>query len=681
MSNATTIVPVARVNYNDTDNYWPIPSTAGTYYPGAMLGVLATDGKAYKFDDTQALIFLGINTTSPRKVIDATTPSADLFLRYGRPRLFSMPIASGTPSRLTDIGKPVYATDDNHVTTSPNALNYANLVGYVADILPTNPTDTTTSSGGSYLIVPAYVGAGRLDFSGLLVGPATGGKTYGIESLNKIIELPNTAAQAITLPAISSTVAGDTITFIKTTAAAYANTLTAAGTDTINGAATYAMGTAQYSLAELISDGTQWLVDIPSLSTGSTTFSGAVAVSTGGITITTGGLALGGTSTNNTITIPATTAVATSIYDGTTNLVSVDSRLTVAAGLTTVAIQPPASRSLASGTITYANVAKIAANTVTLSGTSTITALDGLGLYVDVPTFAGTAATVTTVSNLYVGLPVTGGSVTLTNIYAAHFAGAVLLDGGLNVSAAAFTATIKANTAASAVLAYDGTTNIVSVDTRNTIKNVHAVTITGVPVTVASEGAAHQNASLNLAAKTITYSGGTTTTSSFGAMLNVGVATFTDSSSCTLTAASAIHINAIANAGGSLTITNSYMISTSVSDCYLTNAGVWTSHSSSQKGKKNIEEAQPGIISRVLEALRPVSFQYREEEFGDDSDRQRVGILAEELPEALQVPGNYPKGGLADGVIGSFALAALRMLWDENRTLKDRLAVLEMRLA
>lgn len=253
-------------------------------------------------------------------------------------------------------------------------------------------------------------------------------------------------------------------------------------------------------------------------------------------------------------------------------------------------------------------------------------------------------------------------------------AGTTRLDGDVNVADAAVDIVVKANTAA-ALEVYDSTTKIVAVDTRNTLKNTSAVTITGVPVTVASETAAHINASLNIAAKTITYTGSTGTTSSLGTMLYVGIPTLTDASAMTIDVASAVHINAVAAAGGSLTITASRMISTSVSDCFLTNAGVWTDTACWSWGKSSIGEATTDMIDSVLEKLTPRSWTYNPEVHGNDHGRERVGIVYDELPEELRAPGQ--KSGVSAGVLSSFALAAIKSLWERNQDLEARLARLE----
>lgn len=276
------------------------------------------------------------------------------------------------------------------------------------------------------------------------------------------------------------------------------------------------------------------------------------------------------------------------------------------------------------------------------------------------------------------GLTVTTGSVTITS-------------GDLTLTAAS-DINVAANTAV-ALEVDDGTTKVTAWDTRNTLKDIDTVTITGVPVTVASETAAHRNASLHLAAKTITYTGTTGTTSSLGTMLYVGVPTLTDASAMTLTTASAVHINAVAAAGGMLTISNSRMISTSVSDCFLTNAGAWTDSSCWEEVKERVERGTDKareLVARVIAQLTPATWRYRDtfeatltDKSGerverlplDDRGRERVGIVYNDLPDELRAPGE--ERAVSAGLLSSFALAAIKTLWDRNAELESRLAKLE----
>lgn len=83
--------------------------------------------------------------------------------------------------------------------------------------------------------------------------------TLTTAQLGKTLLMPNTAARTLTLPAAASCT-GRTFTVLKTTAAAFAVTLQGNAAENVNGANTYATATAQYSQAEIISDGTQWYV-------------------------------------------------------------------------------------------------------------------------------------------------------------------------------------------------------------------------------------------------------------------------------------------------------------------------------------------------------------------------------------------------------------------------------------
>lgn len=258
-------------------------------------------------------------------------------------------------------------------------------------------------------------------------------------------------------------------------------------------------------------------------------------------------------------------------------------------------------------------------------------------------------------------------------------AGVTRLDGNLDMSDSALDLVVKANTAA-ALEVSDGTTKLAAFDSRNTVKDVATVKLTASDPTVASETAAHKNPTLELAAKTITYTGTTGTTSSFGTQLYVNAPTLTDASMMTLDAASSVHIAQMAAAGGMLTITASYMISTGVSDCYLTNAGVWTDTACWAKGKKylsrNYKRARRAI-ENVLEKLKPATWKYKTKMYGtriNDRDRDRTGIVYDDLPEELRAPGD---DGVSAGLLSSFALAAIKVLWQDNQELKARLARLE----
>lgn len=406
---------------------------------------------------------------------------------------------------------------------------------------------------------------------------------------------------------------------------------------------------------------------------------------------------------------------AFTVNDGTTDYLAFDSRNTVS-GVKNVSITGN-SPTIASASGDKYSAFYVNPATITLTGTTTVTALDGVGLYVDQPTVTdASAGTVTTLSNFYVAAPAAaGGSLTITHSYSAHFGGGLLIDsggatvtaggatitaggltvtaggatitaggltvsaGGINLAAEAQTITIDAATAAALVVS-DGVVSMISLDTTTTASTTvgkGGVTLTGEAASVASAASAFAAPTLYLATKTNTLTGTTTTTSWLGSALYVGAQTWTDSSSCTLTTASAIHIVANASAGGDLTITNSYMISTSVSGCYLSNAGSWTSASSAAH-KEEIEDAKAQDVFGVLDSIRPRSYYLKGE--CNDRRRQRIGLIAEELPEALVPPGHGEDGlpvGLPDGIAAAFAIATCKALREENRDLMARLERLE----
>lgn len=220
-----------------------------TFYPVAMLGIDAT-GYLCKGDDTQAWAFAGVvSNDHGAQVLAAGTAGADaLKLNHMRPEYFQLAI-SGVA--VTDIGKKVYASDDQTGVLSNSSLTYANFVGTVEDV----------PASGIALVKACYSGvAGNGQFGVSKWLAATGTQTLSKMDLNKTIFLPNTAAHTVNLPAVADTQAGDRLTFIKTTTDAQAVTLDGNSSETIDGATTLATIDAQFDTAILVSTGTAWVV-------------------------------------------------------------------------------------------------------------------------------------------------------------------------------------------------------------------------------------------------------------------------------------------------------------------------------------------------------------------------------------------------------------------------------------
>ncbi len=395
--------------------------------------------------------------------------------------------------------------------------------------------------------------------------------------------------------------------------------------------------------------------------------------------------------------------------DGTTKYLAFDTRNTTS-GITNVTVTGNSPTIASAAGVTYTAFG-IAAQNVNLTGTTTVTAMQGLGEYIGAPTVVGAAAVeVADASTLYVAMPVAGTNVTFgganyTGPYSIHAAGNLLVDTAIFVgtvgsgsyptylanntlnftSGGAINATgvIALTAVAGAVSNFfsltEGTASVVFIqcDSRTTVTGGGGTTLKAEACTFASAASAFTSPTVNLAAKTNTLTGTTTTTSWLGSALYVSAQTWTDSSACTLTTASAIHIVANAAAGGSLTITNSYMISTSVSGCFLTNAGTWTSASSAMH-KEEVETALAADVFGVLDRIRPVSYRLKQEfrDFG----RQRHGLIAEELPDELKAPGSTADDGLPDGITAAFAVACCKMLREESRLLQRENEDLKTRL-
>lgn len=141
--------------------------------------------------------------------------------------------------------RPVYASDDNTLTFTPTGNTF---VGVVVGVSATN---VAIIQGKTNRCCPiAQRGTRSL--------AATGNVTLTTADLDKVILLPSTGAQTVTLPA-SADCAGRSITFKKTTADAVAATITPAS-GTIDGAANHAAIDAANDTITAYCDGTNWYI-------------------------------------------------------------------------------------------------------------------------------------------------------------------------------------------------------------------------------------------------------------------------------------------------------------------------------------------------------------------------------------------------------------------------------------
>ena len=118
MANATKKVGKAHVRWEDCFIKRSTKTLAAetTFYTHAMIGVTET-GYYAKFDDSASMLFAGlVRGQEGDPVLPAGTAGADaLQLDLVQPKRFELAI-SGVA--VTDIGKTVYASDDDTFTTA-----------------------------------------------------------------------------------------------------------------------------------------------------------------------------------------------------------------------------------------------------------------------------------------------------------------------------------------------------------------------------------------------------------------------------------------------------------------------------------------------------------------------------------------------------------------------------------
>ncbi len=158
MSNATARVARAVRSYRDeiiTHSYGTV-SAQTQLYTMAMIGLTA--GYLTKFDDTGAYRFFGvINEREGNPVVpsdgttSATAGAASLGVEVRQPPAFELNI---TGVAITDIGRRVYALDDQTGTLDPSATTYANLIGTVKDLI--FATDGGAPVANYALVKPVY---------------------------------------------------------------------------------------------------------------------------------------------------------------------------------------------------------------------------------------------------------------------------------------------------------------------------------------------------------------------------------------------------------------------------------------------------------------------------------------------------------------------------------------------
>ncbi len=370
------------------------------------------------------------------------------------------------------------------------------------------------------------------------------------------------------------------------------------------------------------------------------------------------------------IVVIANTAAALEISDGTTKLLTFDSRNTVTGVIAANFSASPATIASAAG-VTYSQVG-IAAKTTTVTGTDAVTAMDGLQLNLGVPTLTNVSAglTITTASTLYVALPVATGNATITNAWTINANGAIRLDGNLSMAAGAYDLIIKANTAVALELS-DSTNKLLAVDTRVTTTSISVHTWTApAPTFVSAAGSTWRHH--NVAAVTVTLTGGIGVTAMNGLQMYLTTLTLAADGATTVGIASTLYLMPPAQ-GANMTITNNYMINTSVAGCFLTAAGVWTD-ACSLVHKRNVKPLDLARIPELMNTVEVISYRRKD---ASDGGFERFGVIAEDAPDFLATATH---NGVAPQYMAGFSLACGKYLLQENENLKQRVSELEAQL-
>lgn len=252
MANATSNVKQGTIDFTQ-DGFEASSATLGaetSFYPNATLG-WTTGGYLAKFDDTQSMILAGVvKEQHGVQVLPAgTAGDGTIELRGEKPRYLDITITSVA---VTDIGKPVYALYDNQGTLDTAATTYGNVLGCLVGVPATNVGRVELAYDG--IAANARLGAARRM-------AATGAQTVTRFDIGKTVFCANSAALAITLPAIATIPQGGKIQFVKDHASdANAITLTGNSSDNIDGSNTLATMDAAWDCAELVSNNARWVV-------------------------------------------------------------------------------------------------------------------------------------------------------------------------------------------------------------------------------------------------------------------------------------------------------------------------------------------------------------------------------------------------------------------------------------
>ena len=149
---------------------------------------------------------------------------------------------------VADIGKDVYASDDETLTLTPTGNSR---VGRIVAVETTNVARVRCQ--------PVSALTGVIE-NGPIITLADADATLTLNHVNRTLLMSNTQARTLTLPPVATVRAGGWLRLVKTSSDAAAVTLDGYSAETIDGAATLAAVDAQYDCVLLLCTGSAWIV-------------------------------------------------------------------------------------------------------------------------------------------------------------------------------------------------------------------------------------------------------------------------------------------------------------------------------------------------------------------------------------------------------------------------------------
>lgn len=230
------------------------PAAATTFY-AAQAVMRDVSGNIVQCDDTIKGEFIGVLVDFVRTQVDTTNTVqvnglvGDAMFDAIQPQEFTALIAAAAAG---DEGKRVYWLYNNQVSYSPGTNgNYAGTVWLVKDSTHVVVRPPWVTRG---------IGPGGAVNSTITLAAGSAAIALTKWDVNRTFLTGATLPQMITLPPVASCSPGDRITFIYTAAGGFQVTIDGSGAETVNGAATVAMGVAQYSRMTVETDGTAWYI-------------------------------------------------------------------------------------------------------------------------------------------------------------------------------------------------------------------------------------------------------------------------------------------------------------------------------------------------------------------------------------------------------------------------------------